>query len=59
MSSERPITIPPIGELRAELKTKQAEVRRLRNLLLLAKAVCPSEADAATGRTEPSTEARP
>ncbi len=39
MNDETPITVPPVKVLREQLIMKQAEVRRLRKLLLLAKAV--------------------
>lgn len=43
MSDETPITVPPVKVLREQLTLKQAEVRRLRKLLLLAKAVSQEE----------------
>ena len=45
MSDKDPIVVPPIGVIRQELACKQAEVRRLRRLLLLAKAVYPPAGD--------------
>ncbi len=39
MSEEKSITIPPVAEIRRRVTEAQAEVRQLRKLLLLAKAV--------------------
>jgi hypothetical protein len=59
VSDQAPITIPPVDVLREQLVAKQAEVRRLRKLLLLAKAVTPSGSESMTGRERVGKEGRP
>ncbi len=43
MNEQKPICVPPISDLRKEIVTRQAELRRLRKMLLLAKAVATDE----------------